>query len=196
MEQSILIIQGHPDPSKDRFCNAIACAYAAGAKASGHKTTILPVADIEFPLLRKHADFYGEDAAAPATLLPAIDALKDADHLVIIYPLWMGGMPAYTRAFFEQTFRPGVAMIDVPGSFPKKNFSGKTARIIVTMGMPGFAFRWIYGAFSVRGVIRSILKFSGISPVKTTYFGLVDSKKPGHHERFLKKVAKLGEKAA
>ena len=168
MAQSILIVQGHPDPQPGRFCQAIAEAYEAGAAGAGHAVHLVRVAALDFPLLRRHADFYGEDAAAPAALLPTIEALKSADHIVIIYPLWLGGMPAYTRGFFEQVARPGVALEAVEKGFPKALLKGKSARLIVTMGMPAFAFRWLFGALSVRGFIRSVLNFAGISPVRTT----------------------------
>jgi putative NADPH-quinone reductase len=30
---------------------------------------------------------------------------------VIIYPLWLGAMPALLKGFFEQVFRPGFATL-------------------------------------------------------------------------------------
>ncbi|HET8696394.1 MAG TPA: NAD(P)H-dependent oxidoreductase [Gammaproteobacteria bacterium] len=32
-----------------------------------------------------------------------------ADHLVMVYPLWLGEMPALLKGFFEQVLRPGFA---------------------------------------------------------------------------------------
>ena len=39
--------------------------------------------------------------------------------------------------------------------------SGKSARIVVTMGMPGFWYRWYFRAHSLRSLQRNILKFVG-----------------------------------
>ena len=37
----ITIIDGHPDPSKERFCHALASAYADGATQAGHDVVII-----------------------------------------------------------------------------------------------------------------------------------------------------------
>jgi putative NADPH-quinone reductase len=48
--------------------------------------------------------------------------------------------------------------------FPKRLLAGRSARIVVTMGMPVMLYRWYFGAFGVRGFERSILSFAGIKP--------------------------------
>lgn len=103
----ISIIQGHPDPSSNRFCHALAKAYIKGAKSSGHTVKIIDIAQIEFPILRTQDDF--DNGEPPNAIKEAQEAISSAQHLVIIYPLWLGSMPAYLKAFFEQTFRPGFA---------------------------------------------------------------------------------------
>ena len=45
----------------------------------------------------------------PVTLDEAAQAIKDAEHMVFIFPLWLGTMPALLKAFLEQAMRPGVA---------------------------------------------------------------------------------------
>ena len=32
------------------------------------------------------------------------------EHLVIVFPLWLGDMPAVLKGFFEQVLRPGFAI--------------------------------------------------------------------------------------
>jgi putative NADPH-quinone reductase len=41
MARRVAIIQGHPDPAGDRFCHALADAYAAGAEAVAVEVTAL-----------------------------------------------------------------------------------------------------------------------------------------------------------
>jgi len=57
--------------------------------------------------------------------------------------------------------------------------AGRSARIIVTMGMPVLLYRWYFGAYGVRGFERSILSFAGIKPVRESFYGLAfaDAKK-------------------
>ncbi len=37
MAKHIVIIQGHPDRSPERFCRALASAYETGARTAGHE---------------------------------------------------------------------------------------------------------------------------------------------------------------
>lgn len=49
------------------------------------------------------------------------------------------------------------------------------ARGVVTMGMPGWIYRWFFGAHSLKSLERNILSFVGIKPVRETIFGMVDA---------------------
>jgi len=55
MAQRITIIEGHPDPAGNRFCHALAEAYAQGARAAGLEVRRIDVARLGFPLLRTQA---------------------------------------------------------------------------------------------------------------------------------------------
>ena len=98
------------------------------------------------------------------------------------------------KAFFEQTFRYGFAISFAENKFPKKLLTGKSARIIVTMGMPAFAYKWIFKAHSVKSLQLNILGMSGFKPIKYTLIGEVDSnnKKLNH---WLDKIEQLGMQA-
>ena len=50
MPAHIVIIQGHPDPSEEHFCHALAESYEAGAKQAGHEVRQISVARLDFPL--------------------------------------------------------------------------------------------------------------------------------------------------
>lgn len=98
---------------------------------------------MDFPVLRTKADFDHGDV--PETIRKAQEIILWADHLVLIYPLWLGSMPAYLKAFMEQAFRLGFAASNQGNGKPwKKLLTGRSARIVVTMGMPAFIYRWIY----------------------------------------------------
>ena len=76
------------------------------------------------------ADF----AAPPAEPMLAAQAqVAAADHIVIVFPLWLGTMPAALKAFFEQLARAEFALADAGGRGPRRNLRGRSARIIVTM---------------------------------------------------------------
>jgi putative NADPH-quinone reductase len=163
------IIQGHPDPSAERLNAALADSYARGARALGHEVRRINVGALEFPLMRTAAEFHS--GAVPEAIRQAQADISWADHLLILYPLWMSDVPALFKAFIEQTFRPGFAMAYGRG-FPKPLLRGKAARIVVTMGMPAFVYRRLLHAHTVKSLVLN-LKMCGISPVTTTIIGAV-----------------------
>lgn len=187
----IAIIQGHPDPEKVHLCHALANAYAAGAEANGHTVTRIDVADLEFPLLRSASDWQAGKEATPAGVRDAQAACLSADHIVLLYPLWLGTLPALLKGFLEQAFRPGVALSDGDG-FPKGLMKGKSARVIITMGMPALAYRIYYGAHSLKSLQRNILGFVGINPIRNTIFGMVENVGAHRRDLWLKKMHRLG----
>lgn len=189
MAKKVLILQGHPDPACVRLCHALADAYAAGAKDAGAEVRRIEVAQLDFPILRTKDDWDVGEAGAPEELRPAIADSRWAEHLLVIYPLWMGTMPALLKAFMEQAFRPGVAL-SADQAAPKPMLKGKSARVAVTMGMPALAYRWYFGAHSLKNLEKNILKFSGVKPVRTTLFGLIEA---GSREDMEKRIAKFRE---
>lgn len=173
MPKRIVIIEGHPDPDGSHLLNAMADAYAEAAGAAGHELRRIVVAHLDFPILRSQADF--ESGAIPPALAgPAQDMLW-AEHWVILFPLWHGTLPALLKGFLEQVFRPGFAMDYGTGGFPKGRLGGHSARLVVTMGMPVFLYRWYFGAYGLRSFERSILRFAGVKPIRESLYGLSGS---------------------
>lgn len=196
MSKRIVIIQGHPDPEGGHYGHALAKAYADGATEGGHAVEVVPVAQLEFPLLRSKRDF---DSGDPPDAIRQCQArIKAADHLVIIHPLWLGSMPALLKGFLEQVFRPDFAFerAEKPGRPGKKLLQGKSARVIVTMGMPGFAYRWFYGAHAVKSLERNILAFTGFKPIHRTLIGMVEAENDKGRQKRLGEVHALGREAA
>jgi putative NADPH-quinone reductase len=191
MPKRIVIIQGHPDPSPERFCRALASAYEQGARQAGHDVRRIEIASLKFELLRSQAEWQSS-APAPDILLAQDDILW-AEHLVILYPLWLGGMPALLKGFLEQAFRPGFAVGgEAAGSHWKQLLKGRSARIVVTMGMPAFVYRWYFGAHSLKSLERNILKFAGVRPIRETLIGMVAAKDGKAREAWLRKLEVLG----
>ncbi len=194
MPRRIVIIQGHPDAKAPHLCDALATEYEAGARAGGHTVSRFDLARIRFPLLGSEEEF--EHKAVPESLRPAMAAIEAADHIVFVFPLWLGTMPALVKGFLEQVLRPGEAFAYREHGFPQKLLAGKTGRIIVTMGMPVPVYRWWYGGFGLRGLERSVLYFVGIRPVRESLFGMVTAVSPARRKRWLARMRRLGQKAA
>lgn len=171
--RNIVIIDGHPDRQHDHFLHTLARAYATGANAQGHSVRWIRLAELSVPLLNSRQDW--EDEELPENLRSAQQAIEWAQHLAIFFPLWLGGMPAALKALLEQLFRPGFAFHSASGSRWTERLSGRSARSVVTMGMPALVYRFYYGALGTRLLRRNILNFVGISPVRTTIIGNVEA---------------------
>ena len=190
----ILLIEGHPDAGIRRLNHALADAYAEGATAAGHDVRRVRLAELDVPLLRSTADW--EHGAVPPGLKGAQDDIAWCQHLVLFFPLWLGDMPALVKAFLEQVARPGFAFRrDADNPFGQKALGGRSARIVVTMGMPAVVYRWYFRAHSVKSLERNILGFVGIAPVHETLIGLVDRLGDKGVARWCAKLRKLGAQA-
>jgi len=189
MARRITIIQGHPDASTGHYCHALAAAYEAGAIAGGHEARTIDVATLDFEILRCKNDY--ERGAPPDSIRAAQEAITWAGHLVFVFPLWAGMPPALLKAFLEQTFRPGFAFTSGTSGRPRRLLTPRTARIVVTMGMPALAYRWLFGAHGVKA-LRSSLWISGIAPARATLIGNVEARDAAARARWLTRMRGLG----
>jgi putative NADPH-quinone reductase len=194
MGKRILLIQGHPDAGAPRLCHALEDAYARGADAAGHEIRRVDVARLDFPLLRSQHEW--EHEALPAGLTEAQAAIKWAEHIVLFFPLWLGDMPALLKGFLEQVARPGFAFAQgARNPFTAKALGGRSARVVVTMGMPALVYRWYFRAHSIKSLERNILGFVGIAPVDETLIGMVGNPDSTAAGKWLAKLEKLGRDA-
>lgn len=65
MAERIAIILGHPDPCGGHFGHALAEAYRRGAEEAGLEVRVIPVANIDFPLLRSSDEFERGEVSEP-----------------------------------------------------------------------------------------------------------------------------------
>ena len=194
MSQRIVILQGHPDASEAHLCHALADRYREGALARGHEVRVIEIATLEFPVLRSQKEW--KTTPLPASLTAAQEAIAWSQHLVLFFPLWLGDMPALVKAFLEQVLRPGFAFEYVEGNpMGKKGLTGRSARVVVTMGMPAMIYRHLYRAHSVKSLERNILGFVGLSPVRETLIGSVEAMNEQKRNEWFRRVSRLGAKA-
>jgi putative NADPH-quinone reductase len=165
----IAIVVGHP--RSGTFCEALAEAYREGAIAAGHEVELIPLATLAFdPILR---EAYVRVQPREPALEAAYRVLHSADHLVLIFPLWLGDMPALFKGFLERILQPELVGPAKTGKFVQV-LRGKSAHIIVTMGMPGLVYRWWYGGHAVKLLKYNILRFMGVGSVRVTIHGLIE----------------------
>lgn len=188
----ILMIFG--SPKRDGLSHALGEAYAQGARSQGHVVRQLKLGEMRFdPVLH---DGYDQSQALEPDLLEAQRLIHWAQHLVFVYPVWWGGLPALLKGFFDRVFLPGFAFRYRNRSrLWDKLLSGRSADLLVTMDTPPGYFRWVYGAPAHRQMVRTILGFCGIRTRRLSEFAPVRPSSEEQRQAWLHKAEALGVKA-
>ena len=189
MGKKILIINGHPDSESYNY--ALADAYAAGARESGAEVKVLNLRELDFQTNLSMG--YRQRTELEPDLLRAQEEIRWADHLVWIYPVWWGSLPALLKGFIDRAFLPGFSFQKREGSlWWDKLLKGKSARVISTLDQPAWYYRWFNGRPTYHAMKKMTLKFCGISPVRTTTIGPLRLSKDSYRKKWLDKVGRLG----
>lgn len=189
--KNILIINGHPDA--ESFNQGLSEAYLAGAKASGADVRVINIRDLAFSPNLQYG--YCQRTELEPDLLQARESILWAGHMVWIYPVWWGSVPAIMKGFIDRVFLPGFAFKHREDSvWCDKYLTGKSARIICTMDQPPWYYRLVNGAPSHKAMKKLTLQFVGIKKVKITSIGPIRLSKDSFRQKWLAKIEKLGMK--
>lgn len=188
MSKRILVVLGHP--SRSSFCAALSDTYISSSREYGHDIRVLELGELSFdPILR---DGYQQTQALEPDLLHAQAQISWAEHLVFVFPVWWGGVPALLKGFFDRVLLPGFAFkyrSDSP--FPEQLLKGRSADLLVCMDTPPWYYRWIHRMPALQQMRRTTLSFCGIKPKKTLTFGPIISSTRHQRETWLQQVRAL-----
>ena len=187
--KNILLINGHPD--KESFNHGIAAAYKKGAIAAGATLQEIKIAELEF---NPNLQFgYRKRIELEPDLLKAQEQIKWADHLVWVYPVWWGSVPAIMKGFIDRVFLPGFAFKKRENSvWWDKFLTGKTARLICTLDQPAWYYKWVYGSPSHKAMKHLTMQFVGVKKVRITTIGPIRLSKDEFRQKWLRKIEQLG----
>ncbi len=186
----IHIIDGNPKPNA--FTHAITEVYERGAKEAGHTVTVTYLKDLPFDPILKTG--YRDNILEPC-LQEEQKRIQEANHLVIVTPVWWLSTPALLKGYFDRVLTPGFGYKYKEKSMmplPVRLLKGRSARVIYTQGGPwiltstlGFDAFW-------KALKYGTLMFCGFGPVRRTLFQNIPASTPEQRSRFLEKVTQLG----
>ncbi|CAM3195923.1 NAD(P)H dehydrogenase [Pseudomonas floridensis] len=187
----ILMVYGTPKTIS--LCHALGEAYTQGARSEGHVVRILKLGELDFdPVLHNG---YEQSQTLEHDLLEAQRQIHWAEHLVFVYPVWWGGLPALLTGFFDRVLTPGFAFKAHGRRHPSNELlRGRTAELLVTMDTPPRYFHWIYGAPAHRQMIRTILGFCGVKTRRLTEFAPVRTSSEEQRQQWLHHALALGKR--
>ena len=187
---NIMIVVGHPVP--DTYCEALGEAYRRGAESGGHQAHLFVLAKMNFDAVLREG--YRREQPLEPDLERAREALRACERLVFVFPLWVGDMPAILKGFIERVLQPDL-LAKRAGQGDWRILKGKSARIIMTMGMPGWFYRLWFGAYALKLLKRNILHFTGVAPVRTTFHGGIEAVSDYTRRAWLREAEALGHAA-
>ena len=184
-----LIILGHPD--KKSLCSAIADSYEKGACEKGGEVERINLHELSFnPNLKQG---YRVPQTLEPDLLEAQRLLKWATHIVFIFPVWWGSVPALLKGFLDRTFLPGFAFKYRENATGwDRLLSGKSARLFVISDAPSW---WLYLNYfhpAVNMMKKVVLEFCGVTPVTVVSFDSLRGASDKRIEKILYKSFRAG----
>ena len=188
--KNIVIINGHPN--KESYNHSLAASFKKGALQSGAEVKEIIVHDLNFnPVLNFG---YQKRTELEPDLLEAWEKIQWAEHIVVVMPIWWGGMPGGLKSFFDRLFLPGMAFKYRENSpFWDKLLTGKTAEIIVTMDTPAWYFWLIYSNSGINQLKKNILEFCGIKVKRVTKISPIRNSTLEFRQNWLQKIEEKGK---
>lgn len=186
----VLVILAHPRETS--FCAALAEAYMEGATAAGAKIEFIHLGTLNFDLHVRLVE--PQDQREEPDIMKAKELIQWADHLVFVYPIWWGTMPALLKGFLDRVFVPGFAFYEVVQDEYKKLLTNKTAQLIITMDTPLFIYRMFIHSPGTRAMKIATLQFCGVSPVRTLHCSGVKHSTSSERARWLEQSYSCGLK--
>ncbi|MEO5595100.1 MAG: NAD(P)H-dependent oxidoreductase [Chitinophagaceae bacterium] len=190
--KKILIINGHPDQESFNF--ALSAAYKRGAILAGALIKEIIIRDLKY---NPNLQFgYRNRTDLEPDLIDAQEKIKWADHLVWVFPVWWGSLPAILKGFIDRVFLPGFAFQKREKSvWWDKLLTNKSARIISTLDQPVWYYWLINRRPSHNAMKKMTLEFCGISPVRVTTIGPIRLSKETYRLAWLKRIERLGRQS-
>ena len=190
MNKNVLVINGNP--KSESFCKVLASHYIKSSE-QGNDVRLISINSLEFDINLNFG--YSSEHALESDLIYFQQSVAWAEHVVFIFPVWWGGMPAKLKGLIDRTFLPDFAFkYKSNNPMPEKLLKNKSADIILTMDAIPFYHRWIQGDPVYRQLKRTILRFCGFNKVSATYIGSIINSSEKQRDNWVKQVASLAKK--
>jgi putative NADPH-quinone reductase len=189
-----LVVHCHPNP--ESFSAALhATACAALRKGGGDLRVIDLYAQGFDPVMKRdeRVAYIDNPGLIEARVQPHVDALRWAEHLVFVYPVWYHGPPAMLKGWLERVFLPGVAFSPATRKGDKTAPGLRHVRrltVVTTSGAPHW-WLWVVGNPNRRLFTRAIRGLCARA-CRVTWLQLTDMNNVTAQDRsaFLERVAR------
>ena len=127
------VILSHP--AEQSFNGAVAQTYCETVRSLGHEAVLRDLYRLGFdPLLKANERPAAEGQVQAADVAAEIEAIRDADIFVLIYPIWFGTPPAMMKGYVERVLGAGFSHRAVHAGQAHPFLSGKHLLSITSSG--------------------------------------------------------------
>ena len=156
-----LIVFNHP--YEGSYCNAILESAMNGLQESGQPCDLIHLDKDGFNPVMDAAELkaFAQARTMGAKVLKDLDVqtldyaarLQQAEHLVLVFPVWWELMPALMKGFIDKLIFPAIAYGYTERGMMKSTLTRlKKVTVISTMNTPGPIYRFIFGN-ALRGAL-------------------------------------------
>ncbi|BCE01523.1 NAD(P)H-dependent oxidoreductase [Marinicellulosiphila megalodicopiae] len=178
------------NPKSTSFCHAIIKTIHAQLILKDEVVHLYELNDLSFNV--DLPEGYAKALTLEADLIRFTQSLQNASNIIIVTPVWWGGLPAKFKGLIDRVFVPGVAFrFEKNKSLPIQLLKGKTAQLIFTLDTPVFYFKFWQKAPAVNELEKTILNFCGVKVTKKIYFSPLVKSNAADRNKWLKKVGEI-----
>lgn len=178
-----LIVFNHP--YEGSYCNAILHAVHKGLQIGGHEVDIIHLDNDRFRPAMTKADLkaFVDHQPIDPQVIDYSERLRQADHLIFIFPIWWDIMPAMTKGFIDRVLFPGVVYDHHPRGFGLVPLLDnlKSITMITTMNKPKLMYSLLIGNLIRKAMLKSVFKAMGYRNLRWISFTSV--KRVSHEKR-------------
>jgi len=144
----IAIVFNHP--YEGSFCNALLDAVTTGLQKGNHEFDLIHLDKEKFNPVMTASDLkaFRDKNPTDPHVINYKNRIGQADHLVLIFPIWWELMPALTKGFIDKVVFPGIAYDYTNKSNTRMKplwTKLKGVTMITTMNTPKLLYWGIFG---------------------------------------------------
>ncbi|MDR2286849.1 MAG: NAD(P)H-dependent oxidoreductase [Prevotellaceae bacterium] len=163
-----LIIFAHPNPAS--FNSSLVKALHNHLLNQGDEVKLRHLYELRFNPVLSADDFSSiADNKTPKDIEIEQEYVKWADHIIFVFPVWWGGMPAIMKGYIDRVFADGFAYEYVADG-SNGLLSPRKGSTICSTGAYSEDYKHVHDAMNVLS-IETIFGFTGITFYKSLFYG-------------------------